>query len=162
LNLLDILSKNTRISNFLKIRPVGAELFHTDSRTDTTKLVVVFRNFANVPKESGNDITQTRPYYGSISLPISFTKFTNPLKLHCRTANDVTHAAVLKSRGNEGQRGKSGRHLLHGERRNPHSAVLSSALKKTIQLAWAPRWRSWWRQCAGSIPVGYNSNFSLT
>jgi hypothetical protein len=35
----------------MKIRPVGAELFHTDGRTDMTKLMVVFRNFANVPKK---------------------------------------------------------------------------------------------------------------
>ena len=27
-------SKNTRISNFMKIRPVGTELFHEDGRTD--------------------------------------------------------------------------------------------------------------------------------
>jgi hypothetical protein len=38
----------------MKIRPVGAELFHaggrTDRRTDMTKLIVVCRNFANAPK----------------------------------------------------------------------------------------------------------------
>jgi hypothetical protein len=42
----------------MKIRPVGAELLHadrrqdgwTDGQTDMTKLVVVFRNFANAPK----------------------------------------------------------------------------------------------------------------
>jgi len=33
-----------------KIRPVGAELFHTDKRTDMTKLLVAFRNSANAPK----------------------------------------------------------------------------------------------------------------
>ena len=38
------------ISNFTKIRPVGAELFHVDGRTDITKLIVAFRKFANVPK----------------------------------------------------------------------------------------------------------------
>jgi len=27
-------SKNPHISNFMKIRPVGAELFHADGRTD--------------------------------------------------------------------------------------------------------------------------------
>jgi len=51
-------SKNTQISNFIKIHPVGAELFHavrcTDGRTDEqtvmTKLIVTFRNFVNVPK----------------------------------------------------------------------------------------------------------------
>jgi hypothetical protein len=30
--------ENTPISNFMKIRPVGAELFHADGRTDMTKL----------------------------------------------------------------------------------------------------------------------------
>ena len=39
------------ISNFMKIRPVGAELFHEDGRTDVTKLLVIFRNLApNAPK----------------------------------------------------------------------------------------------------------------
>jgi len=31
---LDSVSKNTQMSNFVKIRPVGAELFHADRRTD--------------------------------------------------------------------------------------------------------------------------------
>jgi hypothetical protein len=39
------------ISNFMKIRPVGAELFQADGRTDRqagmTELIVAFRNFAN-------------------------------------------------------------------------------------------------------------------
>jgi hypothetical protein len=48
-------SKNTQISNFMKIRPVGAELFHVDrqrdGRPDTTKLIIAFRNFAIAPKK---------------------------------------------------------------------------------------------------------------
>jgi hypothetical protein len=40
----------------MKIRPVGAELFHADGRmggqTDMTKLIIVFRNFANAPKKT--------------------------------------------------------------------------------------------------------------
>jgi hypothetical protein len=35
----------------MKIRPVGAKLFHADGRTDTTKLTVAFRNFAKTPKK---------------------------------------------------------------------------------------------------------------
>jgi hypothetical protein len=50
LEVLDIFSKNTQISNFMKIRPVGAELFHANGRTDMTKLTVASRNFANAPK----------------------------------------------------------------------------------------------------------------
>jgi hypothetical protein len=34
----------------MKIRPVGAELFHTDRQTDMTKLIVDFRSFAKAPK----------------------------------------------------------------------------------------------------------------
>ena len=34
----------------MKIRLVGAELFHAERRTDITKLIVAFRNFANAPK----------------------------------------------------------------------------------------------------------------
>jgi hypothetical protein len=34
----------------MKIRPVGAELFHADGKTDMRKLKVAFRNFANAPK----------------------------------------------------------------------------------------------------------------
>jgi hypothetical protein len=42
--------KNSQISNFIKIRPVGSDLFHTDGQTGMAKLIVIFRNFANVPK----------------------------------------------------------------------------------------------------------------
>ena len=45
-----ILEKNNQMSNFMKIRPVAAELFHADGRTDKAQLTVAFRNFANVPK----------------------------------------------------------------------------------------------------------------
>jgi hypothetical protein len=37
----------------MKIRPMGAELFHADQRTDMTKLIVAFRKFANAPKKVG-------------------------------------------------------------------------------------------------------------
>jgi hypothetical protein len=34
----------------MKIRPVGAKVFHADGQTDMTKAIVAFRNFANAPK----------------------------------------------------------------------------------------------------------------
>jgi len=34
----------------MESHPVGVELFFVDGRTDITKLIVVFRNFANAPK----------------------------------------------------------------------------------------------------------------
>jgi len=43
--------KYPKISNFMKIRPVGAK-FHAHGRTEITKLTVAFRNFANAPKNS--------------------------------------------------------------------------------------------------------------
>ena len=33
----------------MTIRPVGAELFHADRRTDMRKLIVAFGNFMNAP-----------------------------------------------------------------------------------------------------------------
>ena len=37
------------MSNVMKIRPVGAQLFQADGQTDTTK--VAFHNFSNSPKK---------------------------------------------------------------------------------------------------------------
>ena len=34
----------------MKIRLMGAELFHADGQTDMTKLIVAFRNFAKAPR----------------------------------------------------------------------------------------------------------------
>jgi hypothetical protein len=51
-----VFKKKTQISNFFKVRPVGAELFYADKRvdrqTDMTKLIVAFRNFFNAPKKT--------------------------------------------------------------------------------------------------------------
>jgi len=38
------------ISNFIKIRPLEAELFYADRRTDMVNLIVPIRNFVNAPK----------------------------------------------------------------------------------------------------------------
>jgi len=49
-NFLDRCSKNTKISDLMKICPLVAELFHEDVQTDMRKLTVAFRNFTNAPK----------------------------------------------------------------------------------------------------------------
>jgi hypothetical protein len=55
LNFLYIFPKNTHLSNFTKIRPVGADVFHANKRTegqaDMTNLIDTFCNFANASKE---------------------------------------------------------------------------------------------------------------
>jgi len=43
-----IFEKHSQISNFINIHPV----VHADERTDITKLIVDFRNFANKPKKT--------------------------------------------------------------------------------------------------------------
>jgi hypothetical protein len=54
----------------MKIRPVGAELFHADGRTDMTNLKVAFRNSAEVPEDIllnsdglNNDYKNTLKHY---------------------------------------------------------------------------------------------------
>jgi len=46
-----------KYKNIMKLRPVGAELFHVDGRTDMMKLIVAFRHFVNAPKnEQGTSV----------------------------------------------------------------------------------------------------------
>jgi len=45
--------KSPQISNFMKLRPVGAQLFHVAGETDRhDKANRRFRNFANAPKNA--------------------------------------------------------------------------------------------------------------
>jgi len=60
LNFLDRVSKNTQISNFIKIRPVGTEVLHADGQTfrrerqtDMTKSI--FTILQNTPKKVIHD-----------------------------------------------------------------------------------------------------------
>ena len=56
--LLGRFSKNCQIKIFMKIRPVGAELFRadrrTDRQTDMTMLILFSRNYAKAPKTIRN------------------------------------------------------------------------------------------------------------
>ena len=57
LNFLTRFSKNTLISNFMRIRPVRSELFLADGEvyTDTTNLIIAVHNFAKAPKKESQD-----------------------------------------------------------------------------------------------------------
>jgi hypothetical protein len=58
--------KNTQISNFVKIHPVGAQLLHverrTDGRTDTSKLILnfhIFSNPSNIKEQKPKELQNT-------------------------------------------------------------------------------------------------------
>jgi len=53
LNFLGRDSENAQMSDFMKIRPMGAELFYADRKT-RDETVFAFRNFANTPEISFN------------------------------------------------------------------------------------------------------------
>jgi len=55
----------------MKVRPVGAELFHADGQTYTTKLIVAFRNFAYTLKKGqpSSTIMFQMPYFYAARLP---------------------------------------------------------------------------------------------
>jgi len=59
LNFINRFVNYAQISNFIKIHPVRAELFHADGRmdegTNIRKLIVAFRNFAYAP-DIGNPL----------------------------------------------------------------------------------------------------------
>jgi hypothetical protein len=58
---MTVFLKILKYQNSMKIRPVGAELFRADGRSDgrtDMKLIVAFRNFTNAPK-TYNDSTCT-------------------------------------------------------------------------------------------------------
>jgi hypothetical protein len=50
LNFLDRVLKNTKISSFMKIPLVKAEMFYVDGWAQMPKPAVAFRSFANAPK----------------------------------------------------------------------------------------------------------------
>ena len=58
-----------QVSYFFKTRPVGAELFHEDRRTDMALLNVTFRSFANAPK---NVVVESVVVFAYLSLTCFF------------------------------------------------------------------------------------------
>ena len=65
MNFLDRFSKtDVKIPNFMKIRPVRAELFHADGRMDgqtgMKKLIVAFRDFLSAPNNGAGKNRETK------------------------------------------------------------------------------------------------------
>jgi len=50
-----ISKKKIHKQNFMNIRPLGDELFHTDGQTKMKNLIFVFLNFAKAPKNERED-----------------------------------------------------------------------------------------------------------
>jgi hypothetical protein len=89
LNFLDRFSENTKVSNFIKIRPVTAELFYAGPQryrwTDMTKLIVCSLYFASGPK---NDSTESDRELACYKIITEFRCFS-------RTEGDTDCALVV-------------------------------------------------------------------
>jgi hypothetical protein len=48
--------KNIQISNFMKIHPLEARLFHADEQTNMTQQIVSFHNFTQAPKKFAENV----------------------------------------------------------------------------------------------------------
>jgi len=74
----------------MKIRSVGAELFHADGQTDMTKLTVAFRNFANAPQEQsfGSKGTKNLLIRLEIAIPAVYKAIVH--NIHQRNASTFT------------------------------------------------------------------------
>jgi hypothetical protein len=70
----------------MKIRSVGAQLYHADGRTDMTKLTAAFRNFANAPKNGSNKISRTYNTLHTKDNTINDTGTINPEFLQTSTS----------------------------------------------------------------------------
>jgi len=70
----------------MNIRPMGAELLHadrrTDGRTDMTKLIVAFRNFAKSPKNQHTHARALIRQPCAVALLSTHADITLPTALH--------------------------------------------------------------------------------
>jgi hypothetical protein len=106
LKFLNKFSKYSQIPNFIKIRPLEAEMFQADGRTDTeadtTKLIVAFRYFANALKTERIMMGRNVPsgmlwYLTGCTLPNDCSRLnakeecsTNNFKTVCEPGDDLS------------------------------------------------------------------------
>jgi ABC-type microcin C transport system permease subunit YejB len=86
MNFLDVYSKNNQILNFMKIRPVGAELFHEDGRTDRQRdmmklPIAFFCNISKVRNNCSNARYIQRKIYGLFSVRFVLNLFIYIVKI---------------------------------------------------------------------------------
>jgi hypothetical protein len=77
-----IFNKSSNI-NFMKIRPVGAELFPGNGRTDMTKLTAAFRKFAKAPKNFQHqrlNVVRAKAHYIVASKVMASRRFAGDYK----------------------------------------------------------------------------------
>jgi hypothetical protein len=61
----------------MKIRPVGARLFHMDGQTDMTKLIVASHNFANTHKKLSLHSQKDNMDVTTLKIPQQYLKASN-------------------------------------------------------------------------------------
>jgi hypothetical protein len=92
---LDRFSKNPHMSNFIKIRPVEAELFHadgqTDRRTGVTKLIVSSRKSA---KSVATVLIGIFGYRMAVSLTRPFVFAGSVLCIYAMAANSIVRDSL--------------------------------------------------------------------
>jgi hypothetical protein len=66
-------------SHFIKIHPVGVQLFHADGWTDMTKPIVAFRDFADAPKNVLRILTYAYKIRNPYNVKASFQTYSTLL-----------------------------------------------------------------------------------
>jgi hypothetical protein len=118
------------ISNFMKIRPLEAELFCADRQTDMVNLIVPIRNFANAPKTSQLFRHDLRPFkanfHAHIYLQCKFFEITFiQLRMcsRCSSVDRVTRTRPI---------GQTDRDCIPGE---AHIFPISKSVGHSIRLS---------------------------
>ena len=77
--------EESHISNFIKIHPLGAEMFHADRRTSITKLIIAIRHFANAPEDHSFPQTRRLKCFNAFVINVLSTGPTKRFNLYWTT-----------------------------------------------------------------------------
>jgi hypothetical protein len=76
------------MSNLIKIRPIGLEMAHADRWTGMTKLILAFRNFANVPTML--PFTRIHIYFiQNFGIPMKMGRYADAILELCRGTHKI-------------------------------------------------------------------------